>query len=172
MGKGIILLPLEGVTLPSGGAGNDPAASILLESTGTATANTPTVTQRAYAFDATTDEHILFAFILPSFFGSGGVVRLKFRMASATTGGVVWKGAIKAAEDGVDDDSSSVFPSPATSTVTVPGTLGFVAEATLSVGYDVAASKHVLFIGRDANHGSDTATGDAYLLAAQYEFDF
>lgn len=172
MGKGIILLPLEGVTLPTGGTDNEPATSVLLESSGTPPANAPKVAQRAYAFDATTDEHILFAFTLPSFFGSGGVVRLKFRMASATTGGIVWKGAIKAAEDGVDDDSSSVFPAPVTATVAAPGTLGFVAEATLSVGYDVAASKHVLFIGRDASNGSDTATGDAYLLAAQYEFDF
>jgi hypothetical protein len=171
MAKGIILLSLEGVTLPSGGTGNAAAASTLLESTATATTNTPKVAQRAYAFDAATDEHILFAFILPTIFSSGGVVRLKFRMASATAGNVVLKSAISGVDDGVDDDTTAIFPAPTTATVAVPGVLGQVAEASLSVGYYDQLMKHVLFIGRDADNGSDTATGDLLLLAAQYEFD-
>lgn len=168
MGKGIILLPLEGVTLPTSGS----ASPILLESTGGPGANRPVVTQRAYAFDDSTDESILFTFILPSFFGSGGVVRLKFRMASATTGGVVWKSAITGIDDDTDDDSADTFPSPTLAVTSAPATLGFVSEATLSVGSVTVGMKHIVFVGRDADHASDTAAGDAYLVAVQYEFDF
>jgi hypothetical protein len=162
---------MEHATLPTGGGGNNPATKVLLESTGTPDANAPVVAQTAWSFSPTTDNHVLFAFIMPSFFvmGSYGpaLVRLKFRMASATTGGVVWKSNFTIA--GSDE---SLFYFPVAIVAAVPSILGFVAETALQLyTHNPGGTKEVLFIGRDADDGRDTAAGAAYLLAAAVEFD-
>jgi hypothetical protein len=171
MSTGVILLSMKSASVPSGGSGNAAPGAIFLESSAGVGTNKPTFAQDAWAFDAAVDEHLLWAFLMPISIVGGGSIRLKYRMASAISGGVVWKAAIKGTNDGADDDSALAFPSPVTVVSAVPTTLGWVAEAIIpGVGYGTAGMKHILFIGRDADNGSDTAAGDAYLLAANYEY--
>lgn len=170
MAKGVILLPLEFAVVPSGGSDNEPAVLSLYESGGSPGTNTPKVTQTVYNFDDTQDEHIMWSFLMPDNIVGGGVLRTKFRMASATTGAVRLKAQKSSVEDGVDDDTAAAFPFATGVTVVVPGTVGLIAEALLSIGYGLAGMKHVIFFGRDADHGADTATGDMILVAASYEY--
>lgn len=170
MAKGVILLPLEFAVLPSGGSDNEPAVLSLYESGGTPGTNTPKVTQTIYSFDDAVDNHVMWAFLMPDNIVGGGVLRTRFRMASATTGAVVLKGAIRGNDPSYEDDTLQAFFFAVTSTVVVPATVGTLAEGLLNVGYQDPGLKHVIFLGRDADHGADTAVGDMILVAASYEY--
>lgn len=175
MATSTILLPLQGATLPddsdSSNRGPAPRREV---SSGAAPANAPKLVQFMWAFDASTDEAIMWGFLLPADYVSGGTLRLKYKMASATSGNVVWKAAIAGCVDSSTDDDAAAFNAVTTASVSaVPGTQGQVKEVTIALGTltNVAASrKVVVLLGRDANNASDTASGDAYLCAANFEY--
>ena len=125
-------------------------------------------------FDAGTDELIYYMFRMPADYGSSLLLKLQYAMASATSGDVIWASALWAITpgDSADVDTES-YDTANTVTDTVPGTAGYLAEASITMSNaDSLAANDLLTIKvyRDANAGGDTATGDAdlYGLSLQY----
>jgi len=173
MATGYINLFPGGVAPDGSGTGNNTAALSYEVSTGTQTSNTPKATQLKLLFDAATDEHWLFSFMLPGDYASGGTLRLKAKMTSATTGNVVMKAGQVTDIDSSTADGSKVFAAGDVSAATaVPATAGQTFEITITLTTtDMAANRHcVIFIGRDADNVNDTATGDLELLSANFEY--
>lgn len=125
----------------------------------------------ALAYDAATSEAAYWTDIASQ--GLTGTLSLiiSFAMASATSGNVVWRVQIEAITDGdaADLDSTTSFDTANSSgAVAVPGTAGYIKQATITLTNAdslAAADYYRISVDRDAANGSDTATGDAYLLA-------
>lgn len=123
-------------------------------------------------FDQTTDESTAWQFSMPANYLSGGTVYLKW-FATPTSGNVVWKASIYVATDGSSDlDTSSAYNAVDTATTAVPGTSGFLTATSIALtSPGIAANNYCnLMVGRDAGNGSDTAAGDARLLAVKFQW--
>jgi len=124
-----------------------------------------------FAFDDTTDEAIYSKpFQLPAFTGTLKV-DLGYKMASATSGNVVWMAALEAVAEGDALNWGMVNSFDADNSVTdaVPGTAGNPGTATIALTSNDSAAANDwvrLKITRNADSGSDSATGDAHLLSA------
>lgn len=94
--------------------------------------------------------------------------------ATPTSGNVIWKASIYVATASSSDiDTSAAFNAPdLSSAIAVPGTSGqhkLTSIALTSPG--LAASRWaVLMVGRDADNASDTAAGDARIIAVSFSF--
>jgi hypothetical protein len=123
------------------------------------------------AFDAGTNESAQWTGIAPQGFTGTVTVLVYYMMASATSGDIDWDGLLEAVTDGdsTDLDAGDSFDSAnSTDNTTVPATAGFidVVSITMTNADSIAAGDYFrLRITRDA--ASDTATGDAYLLAVE-----
>ena len=139
--------------------------------------NFPQITQinqrPVLAFDAATDETAYWTDVAPQGLTGTITVLLYYVMASATSGNIIWQAALEAVTDGdtVDLDSTTSFDTQNSSATTaVPGTAGYidVVSITMTNADSLAAGDlYRLAINRDANNGSDTASGDAYLLGVE-----
>lgn len=181
MATGTILLAIGGGILPDGtGTGNVPAQPAVRVSTGAQGTNTPFVTYDELLFDAATDAHALWSFRLPQNYASAGT--LKFQVANKTTqtgtNTFVVKAALAAVTPGAAErvDNKS-FPVADTLSIAlalnqaaetlVEGSLALSATALNSA----AAGDWIdLFVGRDADNVSDTATGDMALVGLALEY--
>ena len=168
-----IPLPIPGGLAPdSSGSGNVPATPTMVVSSGTQTTNTPKVSYVTLLFDQSTDEHWMWQFHMPGDYVSGGTIHLVWG-AAVTTGDVVWKAGIEIATASSTDLDAAIFnAADAAAASTVPGTVGQVKETTIALtmtgaGADLAC---VVFVGRDADAGGDTAAGDAALFAAALSY--
>lgn len=126
------------------------------------------------AFDASADETVWWTFVAPQGLTTPLTVVITYMMASAITNAVGWQAAIEAVSDGdtTDLDAVTSFDSQNSVSVSVPGTQGYIDQAsiTLTSNDAIAAGDYVrLAVNRDANGSAvlDTATGDAYLLAVE-----
>lgn len=126
------------------------------------------------AFDASADETVWWTFVAPQGLTTPLTVVITYMMASAITNAVGWQAAIEAVSDGdtTDLDAVTSFDSQNSVSVSVPGTQGYIDQAsiTLTSNDAIAAGDYVrLAINRDANGSAvlDTATGDAYLLTVE-----
>lgn len=125
------------------------------------------------AFDAATAETCYWTDVAPQ--GLTGTLSLvvSFIMASATSGNVVFKATIEAITDGdaTDLDATTSFASDNTSSATAVGsTAGYMKQATITLTNNdslAAADYYRLSFARDAANASDTASGDAYVLAVE-----
>ncbi len=126
------------------------------------------------AFDASTDETCYWTFIAPVGLTGAITVHAFCIMASATTGNVILQGALEAVTpaDATDLDSTTSFATINSSSATaVEPTAGYLFEVSITMTNtdSIAAGDYVrLSINRDADAGGDTATGDLYLLAAEF----
>lgn len=124
-------------------------------------------------FDATTDETCYWTLIAPQGITTPLTLVITYMMASATTGNVVFQAALEAVTDGdaTDLDNVTSFDTTNGSAATaVPAVAGYIDQisVTLTNNDTVAAADYLrLALNRDANHASDTATGDAYVLACE-----
>lgn len=126
-------------------------------------------------FDAATDKAACFRGVLPSHYAGGGItVKIHYAMTSATSGNVIWQTAIERVSDSQQDiDSDGFATANSSGAVAVPGTSGHVdicsvAHASGAEMDSLAAGEGFrLKINRDADNGSDTATGDAELWAIE-----
>lgn len=124
-------------------------------------------------FDADSDETADWTFIAPqSALGSSLTMFVFYAMASATSGTVVFQAQVEAISPGdtVDLDAATNFDTANSGSATVPGTAGYM--STVSIVLDNRASMAEgdlvrVRLNRDANSGSDTATGDAYVYAVE-----
>lgn len=125
-------------------------------------------------FDASTDEAAVFAGVLPQHYSGGGItVYLHYAMSSATSGDVVVTAAFERIGEGQQDIDSDSFASANSATATVPGTSGNL--DIVSIAFSNGAEIDSLAVGegfrikvtRDADNGSDTASGDLELWAVE-----
>lgn len=124
-------------------------------------------------FDAGTNEAAIFTAVMPQNYAGGGVdVILHVALTSATSGDTDWDVEWELIGDGdLDIDADSFAAANSTDNTTVPGTSGHVQQITVSFtdGADMdsvlVGDLFRLRVTRDA--ASDTATGDAELLAVE-----
>ncbi|MER7206332.1 hypothetical protein ABT340_04635 [Streptosporangium sp. NPDC000239] len=169
MATGTITLPLSAATLPDGSSSN--AAPALQRVKSSAAAPSPYFLQAA--FDATTKEQIMWSFRMPVDYASGPVLKVQYKMASATTGNVIVEGRIAAVSDGdaTDVDAKAFGSANSSSAITVPATAGYLDEITLTLtnADSLAAGDFVIvYLARDAV--SDTATGDMEVVAVAVDY--
>ncbi|MFI7532569.1 hypothetical protein [Streptosporangium sp. NPDC049376] len=169
MATGTIVLPLSAATLPDGSSSN--AAPALQRVKSSAAAPSPYFLQAA--FDATTKEQIMWSFRMPVDYASGPVLKVQYKMASATTGNVIVEGRIAAVSDGdaTDVDAKAFGSANSSSAITVPATAGYLDEITLTLtnADSLAAGDFVIvYLARDAV--SDTATGDMEVVAVAVDY--
>lgn len=124
------------------------------------------------AFDASTDETCYWTGVAPQGITGTVTVVVSYAMASATTGSVYFQAALEAitAADAVDTDATTSFDTANSGNGTVPGTAGYVQQISITMtnADSIAAGDYFrLSLSRDADNGSDTATGDAYVLAVE-----
>jgi hypothetical protein len=86
----------------------------------------------------------------------------------------VWKASIYVATASSSDiDTSAAFNAPDLSAATaVPGTAGQFKSTSIALTTPgLAAGRFaIVLIGRDADHASDTAAGDANVLTASFSY--
>jgi hypothetical protein len=125
------------------------------------------------AFDAATDETVYWTGIAPQGLTGTVTVVITYMMASATSNNIIMQAALEAVSDGdaTDLDAGTSFDTAnSSSAVTVPGTAGYIDQVsvTLTNADSIAAGDYFrLSINRDADNGSDTATGDLYVLTVE-----
>lgn len=165
MATGTIQLSIAAAVMPDGSASN--AAPAIQRVKSSASAPTPYFLQAA--FDATTEEQIMWAFRMPADYSSAPVMKVMYKMASATTGGVAFEGRLAAVTGGdAQDVDAKAFGTANTGTDTVAGTAGHMKEVSFALtnADSVAAGDFVVaYLNRDPANGSDTATGDCEIVA-------
>lgn len=127
------------------------------------------------AFDASTDETCYWTFVAPQGLSGALSAIIFYAMASATSGTVGLQVQLEAIThgDATDTDATTSFDSVNNSaSTTVPGTAGYVdlIAITLTNADSIAAEDYVrLSLNRDADGSAitDSATGDAYILAVE-----
>ena len=124
------------------------------------------------AFDAGTDETAYWTFVAPQGWTGTVTAVVSYMMASATSGAIYWQAALEAvtAGDAVDLDAATSFDTVNSGNGTVPGTAGYMQQISITMtnADSIAAGDLVrLSVNRDADHASDTATGDALLLVVE-----
>lgn len=138
-------------------------------------ASAPTPYFMQAAFDASTEEQIMWSFRMPADYASAPVLKAQYKMASATSGNVIMEARIAAVSDGdaTDVDAKGFAAANTSATTAVPGTAGHLDEISITMtnADSLAAGDYVvLYLNRDAGNGSDTATGDLELVAASIQY--
>lgn len=129
--------------------------------------------RKVLAFDAATDEAAYWTFVAPVGWTAPLYVVISYAMASATSGNTIWDVAVEAVASGdaTDLDAGESLDTANTSAAdAVPGTAGYLKQVTVTLtthDSSVANDMIRLRIRRVGSSGSDTATGDAYLLVAE-----
>lgn len=115
-------------------------------------------------FDASTDENAYWTTVLRPFTSGTLKAQVYYSMLSATSGSVYFDVSLMCVSDGdsADIDTAS-FAAVGSGNATVPGTAGYMDVISITPTDDscVAGDLVILKLTRDANNGSDTATGDA-----------
>jgi hypothetical protein len=170
MGTANLILPLAGACPPDGSASNAAAAIVRKQSSG----SNPKPHWLEALFDATTEEHLSWSFVMPANYSSGLKVKVPYKMASATSGtfGINVRVAAVSDGDSTDVDAKSHGTVNTVTAVTVPGTAGYIDvidSGVLSNLDSLAAGDRVtITISRDV--ANDTATGDAEVLDPILEY--
>lgn len=153
--------------MPDGSASNAAPAMQRVQSS----ASSPKIHFLQLAFDATTDEMCYWSFRMPADYLSTPVLKVQYKMASATSNTVVIEGRVAAVTDGdsTDVDAKALGTTNASSATTVPGTAGYIDEISLALTNNdsVAAGDWVtVSLRRDADstNATDNATGDMEVI--------
>jgi hypothetical protein len=165
-----ILLEPGNAVLPT----SNPATLTKVTSGGAAPSNAPVLTLNVLEFSDSTDQAAMWAFRLPDDWISGGTITLLWSHTAATSGNVAWKAGAELLGPLTAAFSSAAYnAADAATAVSVPGTVGMHRETSIGLTMTGAAAGALcaLFVGRDADAGTDTATGGvARLLAAQFSY--
>jgi len=169
MATGSILLPIGGAIPPDGSASNAAPAIQRVKSSSAA----PSAHFLQAAFDATTSEMVYWSFRMPQDYASAPVLKLQYKMASATSGtfGLLVRLAAVSDGDATDVDAKAMGTVNTITAVTVPGTAGHLDEisGSLTNADSLAANDFaILMVARDT--ANDTATGDAEVIAVTLEY--
>lgn len=162
-----------GLAPDGSGTGNNTAALSYEVSAAAQTPNTPKAAQLKLLFDAATDEHWLFSFLMPGDYVSGGTLKGIIKFTSAITGNAIMKaGQVSSVNSSTDDDVLAFTAGDLSASIAAPGTQGQTIAFTITLtATNIAANrKIVMFIGRDADNASDNAAGDVELLTLNFEY--
>lgn len=126
-------------------------------------------------FDAATDEACYWSGIAPQGLTGAITIVITYAMASATTGTVGFQAQLEAITDGdaTDTDATTSFDTVNNSaSTTVPATAGYIDQISITMtnADSIAATDYFrLSLNRDADGSAitDSATGDAYILAVE-----
>lgn len=167
MGTNAVGLAPGAATFPDGSASNAAPGLARVKSS----ASAPSIHFLQLLFDASTDEMCYWTFRMPPDYSSAPLLKIQFKMASATSGSVRWEGRIAATTpgDATDVDAKALATTNSTGD-TVAGTAGHMKESsiTLTNADSLAAGDLVtVMLRRDADGttGTDDATGDAEVTA-------
>lgn len=168
MTTGQLILPIPGGIPPNGvqACGQKPVTSSSTPSNGAAARHV------RYQFDQSTDEHWQWVVRVPANWTSGGDIKIRWG-ADVTSGNVIWKASFCPVVDSSDDLDGITTNTVATAAASaVPGTSGQTKETTITPdGTDVTANRMLIItVGRDADNGSDTAAGDAWIVGVAFEY--
>lgn len=172
MATGTVLLGVGSAVIPDNSASN--AAPAMQRTKSSAAAPSPHFLQ--LAFDATTDEMVYWAFRMPQDYSSSPVMKVQYKMASATTGNVRFEGRLAAVTSGdAQDVDAKALATTNSNGGAVPATAGFLSEVsiTLTNADSLAAGDYVIaYLRRDADGttGTDDATGDCEVVAVALEY--
>ena len=164
---GIVQLPVGSAILPISAI--TPMALTQIEST----AASPKVNGRIAQADAAADEWLQWEFMVPRFYDSGPILWVFYYMDSAAAGNVVFASRVACMSDGDAGMPAKAYAAVNTSTTAVPGVAGTLDKAVVTLTNDDSmAASDICNIGlyRDADSGSDTATGDAIIKYAFFVF--
>lgn len=156
-------IPLAiGAALPPDGSANN-AVPAIQRVKSSAAAPTPYFLQAA--FDAATIEILNWSFRMPADFASGLIMKVPYKMASATSGGVAVSVFVQATTPGdAQDVDADDFSTINTATdAAVPATAGFLDEISVTItnADAVAAGDSVIVrLQREVGDAADTAVGD------------
>lgn len=165
-------LHIGAADLPDNSANNAPPGIVRVKSS--AAAPTPFFLQAL--FDAATDEMLMWKTVMPTNYASSPVMKVRYKMASATSGAVRFEGRVAAITPGDSEDMDAIaFDTTNSNGGTVPGTAGHVAEIsiTLTNADSLAAGDEVIFYLRrdaDGTTGTDDAAGDAEVVGVKIEY--
>ncbi len=123
----------------------------------------------AWALDDTVDELIAYGFTVPPDYGSAGFFRLTYAMASATSGDIVASVNALSVEEGDDFDAAGVAATIVDTVQGVTATNLGIVDLTPVVTYVRNARARVV-LGRLGSDGSDGATGDMWLVGAEFRY--
>jgi len=172
MATGSIILPIAAATLPDGSANNAAPAIQRVKSSGA----DPKPFFLQAAFDAGTDEMLHWSFRMPANYASAPVLKVLFKMASATSGNVIIEGRVVAITpgDATDLDADAFATTNTSSATAVPATTaGKIGEISLALTNEDSAAAGdfvIIYLRRDADNGSDTATGDMEVVAVSLDY--
>lgn len=126
-------------------------------------------------FDAAQREQCAWNFVVPSDYGSGPILKVKYKMTSAVTGVVSLDARLSAVTPGdATDMDAKAYAAANVATDTVPATTaGFVKEVsiTLANADSVAAGDMAtLHFARDGAAGADTAAGDMEVVGLTFVY--
>lgn len=139
-------------------------------------AGAPTPVSPCLSFDASTDEIVMWSFIVPNDFVTSAVLRVFYKMASAITGAVRYECFIQCVTPGDSQDiDTNNYDSTNNTGDTVPGTAGYMKTFTITLTNrdSMAAGDYcILRLNRDADGttGTDDATGDCEVVAVNFEY--
>lgn len=126
------------------------------------------------AFDSATAEYADFQGVLPRNYAGGGLTLTLYWASGVTTNDTVWNAAFRRVQDDAEDiDTTAHSYDYNAVTATTASAAGEVDYATITFtdGADMdslaVGELFVLRIKRDATNGSDTMSGDAYLIAIE-----
>ena len=124
---------------------------------------------RGWTFDdSAADESIVATVVVPSDYVSGSVIRLFYHMDSAVAGDVVWVVRAVSATEGEDFTGSGSNDSVVD---TVQGTAANIGIVNITMTLTIAAGDILrVRIRRTGSSGSDTATGDAFLVGCAFVY--
>jgi len=138
------------------------AYSVVQSSTG----GTPKPQFPILSFDAGTDEGRMWNREAGRVVGGTLILSGAFYMASATTGSVVLGAQISAVSDGDGTVTAKAFAAVNGGTIAVPGAAGTEKAFAISLAVNdslTALDRFCVVLYRDADNGSDNATGDMNL---------
>jgi len=123
-------------------------------------------------FDADTDEHIYYQFLMPDNYASAPVVDVYYKCTSATEGTAAFGARLAAVTDGDEADvDANKLADANVGTATVPGTAGYmdVISITMTNADSVAANDFVvLCVFRDISGDSVAADIEVPLVVLRY----
>lgn len=176
MATGYVQLPISGALPPDGSSNNAAPAIQRVKSSNTASStNTPPYFFQA-AFDASTDESLMWSFQMPGDYASSPVLDVLYKMASATSGVIEFEGRIAAITSGdATDADAKAFATTNAVNEAVPGTAGYIGDfsITLTNADSLAAGDWVIVQLRrdaDATNGTDSATGDCEVVSVRLSY--
>lgn len=165
MANGIVGLNPGSAVFPDGTASN--LAPQMARVKSSATAPAPYFYQLNY--DAAQTEQVSWQLVMPPNYASAPILKVQYKMTSATSGVVKIDGRLAAITPGDSTDGDAkAFGSANTATDTVAGTAGYVKEISLTLtnADSVAAGDLVyVYLARLGADAADTATGDMEVVS-------